>query len=92
LCEKTIDDSIHIISKSKVYIGNDTGFMHLSASLDVISFGIFGATPPDYSSYNKNIIPIMPPGVSNVKYGDEMMGIITPELVYKTMKNFSYVN
>ena len=92
LCEKTIDDSIHIISKSKVYIGNDTGFMHLSASLDVISFGIFGATPPDYSSYNKNIIPIMPPGVSNVKYGDEMMGNITPELVYKTMKNFSYVN
>ena len=92
LCEKTIDDSIHIISKSKVYIGNDTGFMHLSASLDVISFGIFGATPPDYSSYNKNIIPIMPPGVSNIKYGDDMMSNITPELVYKAIKNFSYLN
>jgi heptosyltransferase-2 len=92
LCGKTIDDCIHIISKSKVYIGNDTGFMHLSGSLNVVSFGIFGATPPDYSSYNKNIIPITPPGVNSVKYGDDMMSNISPELVYNAIKNFSYLN
>ena len=92
LCKKTIDDSIPFLAKSKLYVGNDTGFMHLSGLLNIMSFGIFGASPPDYSSYNKNIIPITPPGKSRVEYGDQMMNNITPEIVYRNIKKFYQIN
>ena len=45
-----------IINSSKLYIGNDTGFMHLSAGLNVPSIGLFGDTPLSYANYNKNIL------------------------------------
>ena len=92
LCEKSIEYSIPMLSKSKMYIGNDTGFMHLSGLLDTICFGIFGASPSDYSSYNERIIPITPPGVSDVKYGDQMMNDITPDIVCKKIDSFIRLN
>ena len=92
LCKKTIDESIPFLAKSKLYIGNDTGFMHLSGLLNIISIGIFGASPPDYSSYNKNIIPITPPEKCRVSYGDQMMNNITPEIVYRNIKKVFHIN
>ena len=45
LCEYKIDECIDFLVQSKIYIGNDTGFMHLSASLGLHSYGLFGDTP-----------------------------------------------
>ena len=87
----SLAECLPYIAESKFYIGNDTGFMHLSACLNVPSFGIFGATPPDYSSYNKLIYTITPPGVEKVHYGDAMMNDITSEYVYKFLKDKNYV-
>lgn len=60
LCEKNLDDCIKYINGSDMYIGNDTSFMHISSFLNVKTFGLFGAEPKDYASYNSNIIKILP--------------------------------
>jgi len=91
LSKMSLAECLPYIAESKFYIGNDTGFMHLSACLNVPSFGIFGATPTDYSSYNKLIYTITPPGVEKVHYGDAMMNDITSEYVYKFLKDKNYV-
>ena len=57
LCSLTIEDIIPVINSSKLYVGNDTGFMHLSAGLDIPAIGLFGDTPLSYANYNKNIFP-----------------------------------
>lgn len=86
LCNKTIAESISYLIESKFFIGNDTGFMHLSACFNVISYGIFGDTPSDYSSYNENLVPIMPENLSKVDYNFNMMNSITSDYVYKFLK------
>lgn len=91
LSKMSIADCLQYLAESKFYIGNDTGFMHLSACLNVPSFGIFGATPPDYSSYNTLIYAITPPGVEQVNYGDEMMNDITSNYAYKFLRDNDYV-
>lgn len=58
ICRKSIFDSLKPLSQSRFYIGNDTGFMHLSACLGVKSYGLFGNTPIDYTSYHDKLIPI----------------------------------
>ena len=60
LCEKSLDDCIKYINGSEMYIGNDTGFMHISSFLNVKTLGLFGAEPKDYASYNNNILKILP--------------------------------
>lgn len=76
LCNKTINDSIRHISNSKFYVGNDTGFMHLCASLRTFSFGLFGDTPINYASYNNLIKPIMPKGRKFITHNDKAMNKI----------------
>ena len=52
-----------ILKNCDLYIGNDTGFMHMSASLGIKSIGIFMDSPAySYSSYSKYIVPIVPKG------------------------------
>ena len=58
LCNMKIKDTLAFLASSKLYIGNDTGFMHLSGCLGIKSYGIFGPTSTLYASYNKKIIPI----------------------------------
>lgn len=92
LCNMKISKSLKFLKESKMYIGNDTGFMHLAGMLNVPTFGLFGSTPPDYSSYNKIIFPIKPKGVVDVTYGDFNMERIKPKYVYKILKKKKYVN
>ena len=57
----SISNILPIMKNCNLYIGNDTGFMHMSASLGIKSIGIFMDSPAySYSSYSKNIIPIVP--------------------------------
>ena len=61
--ELSISNILPIIKNCDLYIGNDTGFMHMSASLGIKSIGIFMDSPAySYSSYSKNIVPIVPKG------------------------------
>jgi len=48
LCSLSIEEIMPIINSSKLYIGNDTGFMHLSAGLNIPAIGLFGDTPLSY--------------------------------------------
>ena len=58
-----ISNILNIIKNCNLYIGNDTGFMHMSAALGIKSIGIFTDSPAySYSGYSKNIIPIVPRG------------------------------
>jgi len=82
ICEKKICDCIDYLVQSKIYIGNDTGFMHLSGCLGIRSYGLFGDTPPDYASYNKNIFAITPNGSSKITHGSGMMDKIKADYVF----------
>ena len=87
LCEKKIAECMDFLSYSKIYVGNDTGFMHLSACLGVKSYGLFGDTPSDYGSYNDKIIPVLPEGENDITHGSMMMNKIEPEHVFKKIIN-----
>ena len=59
----SISNILTVIKNCNLYIGNDTGFMHMSAALGIKSIGIFTDSPAySYSGYSKNIIPIVPKG------------------------------
>ncbi|MBT4292377.1 lipopolysaccharide heptosyltransferase II [bacterium] len=46
----TLIEIASILSKSKMFIGNDSGLMHLSAALGCPTVGIFGSTSPAWTS------------------------------------------
>jgi len=87
MCSLSLPDTIKFIRGSKLYLGNDTGFMHLSAAMGVKSYGLFGDTPVDYTSYNNLIIPITPKNKKNITYNDRMMDEIYPDDVFEFIKN-----
>jgi len=88
ICDLTIQDSLEFISNSSLYIGNDTGFMHLAGALRVKSFGLFGNTPTNYASYNNNITPIIPENFERITHGSEAMDKITVNYVFDRIKEF----
>ena len=88
LCSLTIEEIIPIINSSKLYIGNDTGFMHLSAGLNIPAIGLFGDTPLSYANYNKNILPIIPKNFNTVGHNSLAMNQITVDQVLNEVKKF----
>jgi heptosyltransferase-2 len=88
LCSLSIEEIMPLINSSKLYIGNDTGFMHLSAGLNLPSIGLFGDTPLSYANYNKNIFPIIPENFKTVGHNSMAMNKITVEQVLTKAKEF----
>jgi len=88
LCSLSIEEIMSIINSSKLYIGNDTGFMHLSAGLNIPAIGLFGDTPLSYANYTKNIIPIIPKNFKTVGHNSMAMNQITIEQVLNEVKKF----
>lgn len=88
LCSLSIEEIMPIINSSKLYIGNDTGFMHLSAGLNVPAIGLFGDTPLSYANYNKNILPIIPENFKTVGHNSIAMNKITVDQVFNEVKKF----
>ena len=59
----TIEKTIPIISACRYYIGNDTGWGHISSGLGLKSLFLFMDSPPaSYGTYSKNISIIVPDG------------------------------
>jgi heptosyltransferase II len=88
LCSLGIEEIMPIINSSKLYIGNDTGFMHLSAGLNIPAIGLFGDTPLSYAKYNKNIFPVIPENFKTVGHGSMAMNQITISQVLNEVKKF----
>ena len=88
LCSLSIEEIMPIINSSKLYVGNDTGFMHLSAGLNIPAIGLFGDTPLSYAKYNKNILPIIPENFKTVGHGSMAMNQITISQVLNEVKKF----
>ena len=88
LCSLSIEEIMPIINSSKLYIGNDTGFMHLSAGLNIPAIGLFGDTPLSYANYTKNIMPIIPKNFETVGHNSMAMNKITIEQVLNEVKKF----
>ena len=86
--------NLSILTKSKCFIGNDSGPLNLSGAIGTKSFGLFGASPP-IKNIN-NVYALVPPKgpVDPHKYGfnpislEEGMDLIKPEYVYKKIKKF----
>jgi heptosyltransferase-2 len=88
LCTLSIAEIMPIINSSKLYVGNDTGFMHLSAGLNIPAIGLFGDTPLSYANYTKNILPIIPENFKTVGHNSMAMNKITVDQVLIEVKKF----
>jgi heptosyltransferase-2 len=86
LCALSIAEIMPIINSSKLYVGNDTGFMHLSAGLNIPAIGLFGDTPLSYANYTKNILPIVPENFKTVGHNSMAMNKITVSQVLNEVK------
>ena len=88
LCSLSIEEIMPIINTSKLYVGNDTGFMHLSAGLNVPAIGLFGDSPLSYANYSKNILPIIPENFKTVGHNSRAINKITVNQVLNEVKKF----
>jgi heptosyltransferase-2 len=86
LCSLSIEEIMPIINSSKLYIGNDTGFMHLSAGLNIPAIGLFGDTPLSYANYTKNILPIIPENFKTIGHNSMAINQITVDQVLNEIK------
>jgi heptosyltransferase-2 len=88
LCSLSIEEIMPIINTSKLYVGNDTGFMHLSAGLNVPAIGLFGDSPLSYANYTKNIFPIIPENFKTIGHNSRAINKITVNQVLNEVKKF----
>jgi heptosyltransferase-2 len=88
LCSLSIEEIMPIITNSKLYVGNDTGFMHLSAGLNIPAIGLFGDSPLSYANYTKNILPIIPENFKTVGHNSRAINKITVNQVLNEVKKF----
>ena len=71
----TIAETIPIISACRLYIGNDTGWGHISSGLGLKSLLLFMDSPPlAYGIYSKNISIIVPDGETIESCGHNTRG------------------
>ena len=70
-----ISETIPIIGACQYYIGNDTGWGHISSGLGLKSLFLFMDSPPlAYGVYSKNITIIVPEGLTIEKTGHNTRG------------------
>lgn len=81
-------ETFKYIKNAILYVGSDTGFMHISAGLNVRTFGLFGDTPINYSEYSDLITPIMPEGFKNITHDSLAMDKIKPDYVYSKIEEY----
>jgi heptosyltransferase-3 len=81
------------LSQCKIFIGNDSGLMHLAAASSVPTVGLFGPSPSHiYGPWGQNTTFISLPDsqeliFQRLKKGTEVMREISVEAVYSTVQN-----
>ena len=81
----SISNILPIIKNCNLYIGNDTGFMHISAALNLKTVALFMDSPVlAYGKYSKNINVIIPEGETEETTTHDTLGAdkISFEKVY----------
>ena len=86
----TITETIPIISACQFYIGNDTGWGHISSGIGLKSLFLFMDSPPAaYGVYSKNISIIVPSGENIESCGHNTQGkdrIPIDKVLHKTLE------
>ena len=86
----TIKETLQIISNCDLYIGNDTGWAHISVALKVKALTIFCDSPvAAYGSYSSKMITVEPEGVMKGTTTHDTLGkdkISFEEVYYKSIK------
>jgi len=80
-----ISEILPIIKNCDISICNDTSFSHLSSALGVKTITLMADTPLIYGSYNTNMYPIIPEGVSLVTHNTLGKDKINPEKIYNKL-------
>ena len=70
-----IRETLPIIKNCNLYIGNDTGWMHISSALNVKTLALFMDSPVmAYGKYSKNIFTIVPDGETEESTTHDTLG------------------
>ena len=70
-----ISETLPIIKNCNLYIGNDTGWLHISSALDVKCLALFMDSPVQaYGKYSKNINVIVPEGETEESTTHDTLG------------------
>ena len=70
-----INEMLPIIANCNLYCGNDTGFMHISAALNLKTIALFMDSPVlAYGKYSKNINVIIPEGETEESTTHDTLG------------------
>ena len=70
-----INEMLPIIANCNLYCGNDTGFMHISAALNLKTVALFMDSPVlAYGKYSKNINVIIPEGETEESTTHDTLG------------------
>ena len=93
LSNLNIAEAIPIIATSQYYIGNDTGWGHISSGLNLKSLFLFCDSPPKaYASYANNISVVLPEGETFENCGHNTRGkdkILFDEVFKKSLELIS---
>ena len=71
-----INEMLPIIANCNLYCGNDTGFMHISAALNLKTVALFMDSPVlAYGKYSENIYVIIPEGETEETTTHDTLGV-----------------
>ena len=83
LSKLDLEQIIPIIAACRFYIGNDTGFGHISAALGLKSLFLFLDSPVlAYGKWSKNISVVLPEGETEKTTVHDTLGTIKTEKVF----------
>jgi len=84
----TIQETLPIIKNCNIYIGNDTGWLHISSALNKKCLALFMDSPAQaYGTYSKNIYLIVPEGETEKTTTHDTLG--KEKIVFKNVLNKS---
>jgi len=71
----TVQETLPIIKNCNIYIGNDTGWLHIASALNIKCLALFMDSPVQaYGKYSKNISVIVPEGETEESTTHNTMG------------------
>ena len=91
LGKQNIEQVLHYINLSDLYIGNDSFGHHISSQLGKPSFILLLDSPKAYSDYSVNQYRIIPEGyyIDKITHNTNANpDLITEEMIIKQIKNF----